>query len=258
MTRIGKCGVAVDDINGAFSAPASATRCWVFVRLSFRSADDSLNGGPLLRKVRSLRLTLIAGAAMGAAEFTLLPVSRLRVSGGAWLKRSDRPLTGMAGETPTGSGFVIVSSIGTQDRDTARNVFYEPPPGVTDEAENVGPVIGPSRVQVNERSLRLLAGGLPRYARAEAYVRFPEGQRSVMAYRELRLWARGRGRGWGQASDLQFFVKLGRDATTSILIAPTISAGTTRAAWSRRSGALRAIYALRAQVHAPLRAVVPR
>ncbi len=254
VTRIGKCGVAVDDINGALTPPASATRCWVFVRVPFRSADDSLNGGPLLRKVRSLRLTLIAGVGMGAVEFTLLPVSRLRVSGGAWLKRADRPLSGIAGETPTGSGFVIVSSIGTQDRDTARNVFYEPPPGVTDEAENVGPVIGPSRVQVNERSLRLLAGGLPRYARAEAYVRFPEGQRSVMAYRELRLWARGRGRGWGvgpgaQSSDLQFFVKLGRDANNFYMYRTAISAGTTRAAWEPEIRVrFERFYALRAQV----------
>ncbi len=234
VTRTGKCGVAVDDINAALQA--SATRCWVFVRVPFRANDDSLNGGPLLRKVRTLRLTMISGTATAPGEFTLLPISRLRVAGGAWLKRADRPLSGMAGEqpTPSGGGFVIVSSIGTQDRDTARSIFYEPPPGVSDEPENVGPVIGPSQVQVNERSLRLLAGGLARYARAEAYVRFPEGQRSVMTYRELRLWARGRGRGWGggaQASDLQFFVKLGRDANNFYMYRTPISAGMTRAAW---------------------------
>jgi hypothetical protein len=235
VTRTGKCGVAVDDINGALAA--NATRCWVFVRVAFRASDDSLNSGPLLRKVRTLRLTIIAGSATAPGEFTLLPISRLRVAGGAWLKRADRPLSGMAGEQAAPSGFVIVSSIGTQDRDTTRNVFYEPPPGVSDEPESVGPVIGPSQVQVNERSLRLLAGGLSRYARAEAYVRFPEGQRSVMTYRELRLWARGRGRGWGQggggsqASDLQFFVKLGRDANNFYMYRTAISAGATRAAW---------------------------
>ena len=234
VTRTGKCGVAVDDINAAL--PANATRCWVFVRVPFRASADSLNGGPLLRKVRTLRLTMISGTATAPGEFTLLPISRLRVAGGAWLKRADRPLSGMAGEQPTPSGFVIVSSIGTQDRDTTRSIFYEPPPGVSDEPENVGPVIGPSRVQVNERSLRLLAGGLARYARAEAYVRFPEGQRSVMTYRELRLWARGRGRGWGtgggaQTSDLQFFVKLGRDANNFYMYRTPISAGPTRAAW---------------------------
>lgn len=233
VTRTGKCGIAVDDINGALQG--NATRCWVFVRVPFRAVDDSLNGGPLLRKVRTLRLTMVSGAA-AADEFTLLPLSRLRIAGGAWLKRGDRPLTGIAGEQPAASGFVIVSSIGTQDRDTLRNVFYEPPPGVTDEPENVGPVIGPSQVQVNERSLRLLAGGLSRYARAEAYVRFPEGQRSVMTYRELRLWARGRGRGWGtgagsQLSDMQFFVKLGRDANNFYMYRTPVGAGSTRAAW---------------------------
>ena len=32
-----------------------------------------------------------------------------------------------------------------------------------------------------------------------------------MGYRELRMRACGRGRGWGQGNDLQVFVKLGRD-----------------------------------------------
>ncbi|MGH7710087.1 MAG: cell surface protein SprA, partial [Gemmatimonadaceae bacterium] len=254
VTRTGKCGVAVDDINGALAPSAAATRCWVFVRVPFRASDDSLNSGPLLRKVRSLRLTLISGAASGASDFTLLPLSRLRVAGGAWLKRADRPLTGIGGETPTATGFVIVSSIGTQDRDTTRNVFYEPPPGVADEAETVGPVIGPSRVQINERSLRLLAGNLSRYARAEAYVRFPEGQRSVMTYRELRVWARGRGRGWaGAASDLQFFVKLGRDANNFYMYRAPIGAGATRAAWEPEVRVrFERFYRLRAQVQQAL------
>ncbi len=261
VTRTGKCGVALDDINGALAALAAATRCWVFVRIPFRAADDSLNGGPLLRKVRTLRLTMIAGAALPAGEFTLLPLSRLRVAGGAWLKRADRPLSGIAGETSSAGGFVIASSIGTQDRDTARNVFYEPPPGVTDEPETVGPVIGPSRVQVNERSLRLLAGNVARYARAEAYVRFPEGQRSVMTYRELRLWARGRGRGWGEggsSSDLQFFVKLGRDANNFYMYRTPISAGASRAAWEPEIRVrFDRFYRLRAQLQQALMSGAP-
>jgi hypothetical protein len=236
ITRTGKCGVFVDDINGALGSASAATRCWVLVRVPFRAPDDSLNGGPLLRKVRALRVTMISGAGLPAGDFTLLPLSRLRITGGAWLKRAERPLTGIAGDTPApGAGFVIVSSIGTQDRDSTRGVFYEPPPGVVDEPETVGPVIGPSRVQVNEQSLRLLAGGLPRHARAEAYVRFPEGQRSMMTYRELRLWARGRGRGWGNGAaaggDLQFFVKLGRDADNFYMYRSDIGSGSTRAAW---------------------------
>ncbi|HJU74986.1 MAG TPA: cell surface protein SprA, partial [Gemmatimonadaceae bacterium] len=261
VTRTGRCAVSVDDINGALTQTATGTRCWVLIRVPFRAADDSLNGGPLLRKVRTLRLTMLAGSAVGANEFSVLPLSRLRVAGGAWLKRADRPLTGMAGENPTATGYVIVSSIGTQDRDTLRNVFYEPPPGVADEPETVGPVIGPSRVQINERSLRLLAGGLPRYARAEAYVRFPEGQRSVMTYKELRLWARGRGRGWGLgassqergASDLEFFVKLGRDANNFYMYRTAIGSGATRAAWEPEIRVrFERFYRLRAQVQQAL------
>ncbi|MGQ0643449.1 MAG: T9SS outer membrane translocon Sov/SprA [Gemmatimonadaceae bacterium] len=259
VTRTGKCGASVDDINAALPSAAAATRCWVFVRVPFRASDDSLNGGPLLRKVRTLRLTMLAGAATAVSDFTLLPITRFRVAGGAWLKRADRPLTGIAGETATTTGFVSVSSIGTQDRDTTRSVFYEPPPGVTDEAETVGPVIGPSRVQVNERSLRLLAGGVARYARAEAYVRFPEGQRSVMTYRELRLWARGRGRGWGESGDLQFFVKLGRDANNFYMYRTPVSAGASRAAWEPEIRVrFERFYRLRAQLQQALLSGGPR
>ena len=38
--------------------------------------------------------------------------------------------------------------------------------------------------------------------RAEAYYRFPEGQKSFMGYEQLRVWARGRGEGWGQGGPL--------------------------------------------------------
>ncbi|MEP7348274.1 MAG: hypothetical protein ABI877_23615, partial [Gemmatimonadaceae bacterium] len=104
------------------------------------------------------------------------------------------------------------------------------PPGVTDEAEQQQ-VVGPSLVAINERSMRLLAGGLARYDRAEAYTRFPEGQRSVMSYREMRLWARGRGRGWGAQGDLQFYVKLGRDANNFYAYRTPINSGPNRSAW---------------------------
>ena len=106
-------------------------------------------------------------------------------------------LTGIAGTQPTlTGGTVIASLIGTQDRDSTRGVFYESPPGVAEVPDQASTVFGAQQVQVNERSLRLLATALPLGARAEAYVRFPEGQRNLMGYRELRFWARGRGRKW--------------------------------------------------------------
>jgi len=208
--RIGVCGPAVRDINQ--SQPPGNTVCWVQVRIPFNAPDDTIAGGPLLRRVRALRITVVSGAAAADDRFTQVPLARLRVTGAGWLKRAPRPLHGLGGEQEALGGFVIASAIGTQDRDSTRGLIYEPPPGVTDAAETQETGIGFAGGSINETSLRLLAGDMPNQSRAEAYLRFPEGDRNVMAYRELRAWARGRGRGWGPDGDLHFFIKLGRDA----------------------------------------------
>ena len=92
------------------------------------------------------------------------------------------------------------------------DLFYESPPGVVDEPDERLTGLEGGRTQVNERSLRLLATNLAPWERAEAYVRFPEGDKSFLGYRRLRLWARGRGAGWGTDGALHFYVKVGRDA----------------------------------------------
>lgn len=228
LGRTGKCGVAVRDVNDA--VVSSPTLCWVQIRVPFSAPTDSVNGGPQLRRVRAVRVTVVSAAGAPDDEFVTVPLTRFRLTGAAWLKRAAQPIRGIAGTETTLGGFVIASSIGTQDRDSLRGLVYEPPPGVTDAADQQQ-VIGLSQVAINERSMRLLAGGLARYARAEAYTRFPEGQRSVMSYREMRLWARGRGRGWGAQGDLQFYVKLGRDANNFYAYRTPVSAGPGRSAW---------------------------
>ncbi len=45
------------------------------------------------------------------------------------------------------------------------------------------------------------------------------------------MWARGRGNGWGQNGELQFFIKIGRDPNNFYLYRTPASAGATRAAW---------------------------
>lgn len=228
--RVGKCGVSVSDVNGA--VPAASRMCWVQVRLPFNAPDDSTGGGPLIRRVRALRLTVVSGVTLGDQQFSITPVARLRVVGASWLKRSDRPLDGIAGAQPSlTGGTVIASLIGTQDRDSTRGIFYDPPPGVAEVPDQASSVFGGQQVQVNERSLRLLATALPRGARAEAYFRFPEGQRNLMGYRELRMWARGRGRGWGANADLQVFVKIGRDGDNFYLYRREARSGPLRDAW---------------------------
>ena len=227
--RVGKCGAVVHDVNDGI-AP-DATLCWVQVRLPFGNPDESTAGGPSIRRVRALRLTIVSGAQLDGTRFSMLPIGRLRVVGAPWLKRSERPLRGAGGTESSLAGTVVATTIGTQDRDSTRGIFYESPPGVSDQPEQASSVFGSQQFQVNERSLRLMATGLAVGERAEAFYRFPEGQRSLMGYRELRLWARGRGRGWGRASDLEFYVKLGRDADNFYLYRTAASAGPTRADW---------------------------
>jgi hypothetical protein len=248
-TRVGTCGVVLRDVNGA--VPPDARLCWVQVRLPFGQPDDSTGGGPSLRRVRALRVTMVSGSTLGDAQFSLVPLGRLRVVGAPWQKRTERPIRGVGGSEATLAGDVIATTIGTQDRDSTRGIFYESPPGVTDQAEDASGVFGAQQQQVNERSLRLLATRLEVGDRAEAFYRFPEGQRSLMGYRELRLWARGRGRGWGRAgtADLQVFVKLGRDADNFYLYRTGAEAGTTRAAWDPEVRVnFNTFYTLRARV----------
>jgi hypothetical protein len=220
--RVGVCGPAVRDVNQ--SQPPGTIVCWVRVRIPFNAPDDTIGGGPLLRRVRALRVTVVSGEAASDDRFTQVPLARFRITGAGWLKRAARPLHGLAGEEQALGGFVIASSIGTQDRDSTRGIIYDPPPGVTDAAEQQETGIGFAGGAINETSMRLLAGDMPNQSRAEAYLRFPEGDRNVMSYRELRAWAKGRGRGWGPDGDLHFFIKLGRDANnfyayhTSVLV----------------------------------------
>lgn len=228
INRVGKCGVVIDDVNRA--RPLANSLCWVNVRLPFNEPTEELNGGPLLRRVRSLRLTVVSGAGASDDAFTLLPLTGIRLLGAPWLKRSDRVLRGVAGNTE-GSGTVIATVIGTADRDTVRGIFYEPPPGVIDEPDNQQTSFDPLLTQVNERSIRLMATGMQPYDRAETYFRFPEGERSFMSYREMRLWARGRGNGWGLEGELSFYVKIGRDNDNFYLYRTGVRSGNLRSAW---------------------------
>jgi cell surface protein SprA len=110
---------------------------------------------------------------------------------------------------------------------------YESPPGVVDEPDAKRSQFETNRIQINERSLRLTAGNLQQYDRAEAYFRFPEGEKNFMAYKELRLWARGVRNGWGTQGDLQFYVKIGRDPNNFYMYRTPLNSGNDRTAWLR-------------------------
>jgi cell surface protein SprA len=147
--RIGRCNLAAFDTTGG-GFVTSTDVCWVQVRVPFRAPADSLNGGPNIRRVRMMRLTMVSGDGQHDSAFTQLPLARLRFVGSPWIKRSDRAVRGIAGDDPA-QGFVITSVIGTQDRDTLRGIDYEPPPGVTDEAERQQTGLEGFQTQINER-----------------------------------------------------------------------------------------------------------
>lgn len=226
-SRVGRCGVLIDQpVTGS---PARG-RCWVQIRIPFRSPNEALNGGPPLRRVQALRVTMVSGADLPDGARTQLPIARLRLVGAPWLKRSERGLHGIAGELP-GQGSVFAMVIGTADRDSLAGLVYESPPGVTDQPDQKQTGLEANRTQVNEQSLRLMATNLGAYDRAETYVRFAEGEKSFLGYRELRLWARGRNRGWGTNGPLQFYVKMGRDASNFYMYRTPLNSGPTRSAW---------------------------
>ncbi|HMJ17334.1 MAG TPA: cell surface protein SprA, partial [Gemmatimonadaceae bacterium] len=187
-------------------------------------------GQPLLRRARALRITMISGDGVTDDEFTTVPLARLRLTGAPWLKVSDRTLHGIAG-TQTSTGTVQSGVVGTQDTKVRTGISYESPPGVTDAPTSKTVAFQPGLVQINERSLRLTATDLAVLDRAEAYYRFPEGEKNFMSYKQLRVWARGVSSGWGQDGELQFYIKIARDDNNFYMFRTPINSGSAKAAW---------------------------
>ena len=241
-TRIGGCRSAPNDSLGA----AAPKQCWVLVRMPFAAPVDTINGGPSIQRIRAMRLTVVSGTGLLDSEFSQTVLARLRLVGASWLKRADKSLTGIGGER-TGFGLVFAGTVGTLD--SLSSLGYQSPPGVVSEADRQLTGLETGRIVVNEQSLRLTATSLRPLERAEAVYRFPEGARTFRQYRELRVWARGRGNGWGQGGELQFFVKIGRDPNSFYAYRTPVNAGTTQAAWLPEVRVnFDKLYALRAQL----------
>ncbi|HWE43437.1 MAG TPA: cell surface protein SprA [Gemmatimonadaceae bacterium] len=225
----------VVDLAAASQSPASAPRtacyyslpvaredttdtgplCWVRIRLPLNAAADTVNS-PQLRRIKALRLTMVSGAGVPDEEPTTVPLARFRLRGPLWLKRAEAPLAGIGGDsiaTLAGTrGSVRVTTISTRDPG------YTPPPGLTNDNDVKTSKQALQTTEVNEQALRVTATNLVPLSRAEAYYRFPEGSKNFLAYRELRVWARGGSpTGWGSRGDLDFFVRMGRDASNFYL-----------------------------------------
>jgi len=245
FTRRGRCGPP-PPLAGQPRVPREEV-CWVLFRIPFRTPDDSL-GRPVLRRARALRLTMISGDGLADDAFSTVPLARLRLTGAPWLKVSDRTLHGIAGNQ-TSTGAVQSGVVGTQDKRVRGGIDYESPPGVTDAPTSKTVAYQPGRVQINERSLRLIATDLAPFDRAESYYRFPEGEKNFMSYKELRLWARGVSSGWGVDGELQFYIKVGRDDNNFYMYRTPINSGTSKAAWLPEINvSFNRLFALRAQI----------
>ena len=243
-TRRGKCSAAPTLLAGR-AAPDSV--CWVLFRVPFKAPDDSL-GQPLLRRAHALRITMISGNGLGDDEFSTVALARLRLTGAPWLKLNDHSLRGIAGDQP-GLGLVQAGVIGTQDRNLTTGVSYESPPGVTDAPTSKTVSLQTGRVQINERSLRLTSTSLQPLERAEAYYRFPEGEKNFMGYTEVRVWARGIRDGWGGDGELQFYIRLGRDVNNFYLYHTPLNGGEGKSAWLPEVRVdFNKLFALRAQI----------
>jgi hypothetical protein len=196
--------------DGAMTpAPSGGAAGWRLYRIPFRS-DTLFIGSPNLRQVQALRLTVVTPetAAPGAPDPQVyFALARVRLVGSSWIKRSDTPIRGIAGQRGTGTGEVVAAVVSTENRDLG----YVSPPGVGDQAGRRDAGFQLGATQINERSMRVLARGLATGDRAETYLRFTtEGDKNFLKYRKLRVWARGRGPGW-EDGDLEFFVKAGKD-----------------------------------------------
>ena len=178
---------------------------WELYRVPVRSPTDTI-GTPTLRSIQQMRLTVVApdrGEPDVVARFAL---ARLHFVGTSWVRRSEKPIAGLAGSLSKPTGEVIASIVSTENE---TDLGYTSPPGVFETTQKRGEVTS-SGEQINERSLRVIARGLSTGDRGEAYLRFPAGPQNMLAYRELRFWARGRGPGW-EERELEAFIKVGSD-----------------------------------------------
>ena len=178
---------------------------WRLYRVPLRTPTATI-GTPNDRLVRQIRLTVAAPPDDGTDQIAKFALARMRFVGSSWVRRSLSPVEGLAGSVGAGHGEVIASIISTENQELG----YESPPGVRDATSRQDGNPNDLGTQVNEKSLRVIARGLQGGERAEAYLRFPAGAQNLLNYREMRVWARGRGPGWDD-DRLQVFVKLGSD-----------------------------------------------
>ncbi len=195
--------------NGVTSTDSVTGRSsgWKLYRIPLRQWDRQV-GQPNMRLIKQLRFTFLTPPDNGGPDPVVrFALARMRLIGAPWIRRAETPILGISGSTGLSHGDVSVSTITTENLELG----YVPPPGVIDAANSING--GQSNIgqQINEKSLRIVAQDLRNGERAEAYNRFITGPQNLLSYRELRMWARGRGSGWDDGT-LHAYIKVGADA----------------------------------------------
>ncbi len=185
---------------------------WKLYRIPLSSPDATI-GAPNRRLIQHLRVTVAAPPDNGAPDVVArFALARLKFLGTPWYRRAAAPIAGLAGATGQPQGEVATTVISTENQELG----YEPPPGVVNQVNRKDGGRDVQGTQINEKSLRVLAQGLNAGDRAEAFFRFPAGPQSMLRYRTLSFWVRGRGPGW-DSGELEAFLKLGADASNFYL-----------------------------------------
>jgi hypothetical protein len=181
---------------------------WKLYRVRLRNPDFPL-GSPNIRLIKHLRITLVANPDNNGPDVrAFLALARMRFLGAPWVRRSDSPISGLAGASGAPTGEVVASTVSTENQELG----YVSPPGVLGGLDSKGGSQSEFGTQVNERSLRIIGRGVRDSQRVEAYFRFPSGPQNLLGYRQLRAWFRGRGPGWGPGQDFQAYLRVGSDS----------------------------------------------
>ena len=189
--------------GATFTNQQGLTSTWTLYRIPMRVPDATI-GTPNLRLVQNMRITLVAPGTPEPDVVARFALARMRFIGAPWVRRADTPLIGIGGSLASPNGTMFAAVISTEDV----ALGYTTPPGVVNQtARNDNTVAG---IQINEKSLRVVATSLALGERAEAYQRFPSGPQNVLKYEQILVWFRGRGNGWA-SRDLSAYFKIGSD-----------------------------------------------
>lgn len=199
----------------------SAGGRWRLYRIPFRT-DTVQVGTPDIRQIRALRMTVIVPEEPSGEQAAYLALARVELVGAPWVKRAETPIAGIFGSVGAAHGEVVASVVSTENRN---DLGYESPPGTVDQGATTTGALQLGTVQINETSLRVIGRDVRPGERAEAFYRFPEGQRNFLGYRQLRVWARGRGSGWDN-DQLSFYIKVAQDENNFYMFRAHVHAGT--------------------------------